>query len=125
MNREYRRKNGIISQKREFTDVQLKAFIDKGVEVELARIRNEIFQRYLYVTCMSLHDEFNFGKIRLTKMMEKIQLTLKCISEGRTSVQDIKKWMHDKYDISLITKYGEDNYESTKSGVNNSNDERP
>lgn len=115
MNRASRRKAGIVSQKREFTDAQLKAFIDKGVELELERTRNMIFERYLYVTCLSLHDEFNFGRKRLETMMQKIQLTLACIRDGDTSVEAIRKWLDKKYGMQLFIKYGKD--------VNNATDQ--
>jgi hypothetical protein len=83
-----------------------KSIIKKGVEEEFQRQSNDMTRRIFKLFCVSLNEEFQFGKERLERLLERIEN----ISEGRKD--DPVFWAHiDRAVKNIGLNFIEEDYE--------------
>ena len=72
----------------------MKQEIQKDVE---AKVITSVYAAFL----ISLHDEFDFGPVRLNRLLERVDKQFDAIMEDYCTVEDIKQAVFDETKIDL------------------------
>lgn len=104
MNREARRKKVEPEKTITITCSKLERMILADVERRMEPIRKELFNRMIYLQCYILHNTFDFGEIRLKRYLANLEFQLGCLETGDLTVNDMRDWLKDKYDIDFAVK---------------------
>lgn len=110
MNRKERRKAGIKTKvpTYRFTQEQLHAEINKGIDKFREEIRDDVTDKALrviaYVPLIVLHDKWEFGKKRLEKFLYEFAEQIDCLENQYVSFDDMIEAIKDETGL-VITDY--------------------
>lgn len=110
MNRKERRKAGIKKKvpTYTFTQEQLHAEINKGIDKFREEIRDDVTDKALrvlaYVPLMVLRDKFGFGKVRLDKFLREFAELVDCVENDYVGFEDMIETIKDETGL-VITDY--------------------
>ena len=113
MNRKERRKAGIKTKVATytFTQEQLHAEINKGIDKFREEIRDDVTDKALrviaYVPLIVLRDKWGFGKKRLQDFMFEFAEQVECLKKGYVSLEDMIETIKDEtgLDIKDLVKF--------------------
>lgn len=113
MNRKERRKAGIKKKVATytFTQEQLHAEINKGIDKFREEIRDDVTDKALrviaYVPLIVLHDKWGFGKKRLQDFMYEFAEQVECLKKGYVSLEDMINVIQEEtgLDIKDLVKF--------------------
>lgn len=110
MNRKQRRKAGIKTKvpTYHFTQEQLHAEINKGIDKFREEIRDDVTNKALrviaYVPLIVLHDKWGFGKKRLEKFLYEFAEQIDCLENKYVEFDDMIEAIKDETGL-VITDY--------------------
>ncbi|MDU2383225.1 MAG: hypothetical protein E7D50_01005 [Finegoldia magna] len=110
MNRKQRRKAGIKKKVATytFTQEQLQAEINKGIDKFKEEIRDNVTDKALkviaYVPLIVLHDKWGFGKKRLEKFLYEFAEQIDCLENKYVEFDDMIEAIKDETGL-VITDY--------------------
>jgi len=98
MNRTQRRSQGATTKNRTYT------FTEEGLQkymmTELETIKKSAtlsaIEGLMGSIIISLNNEFGFGKKRLNKFIDRLNLQYECVESGDMSLDDFNRWALDK-----------------------------
>lgn len=73
----------------------------KEVEKFVEETKLNTLQTMLAMCCMTLHDEFDFGKTRLQRFINRFNLKVECLAEDQVTWQDYLDTLEDETSIKL------------------------
>lgn len=73
----------------------------KEVERFVEETKMNTLQTMLAMCCMTLHDEFDFGKKRLERFIERFNLKVSCLADGDVTWQEYLDTLDDETGIKL------------------------
>ena len=107
MNRKQRRKAGIKTKvpTYRFTQEQLHAEINKGIDKFKDEIRDDVTDKALrviaYVPLIVLHDKWGFGKKRLEKFLYEFAEQIACLENKYVSFDDMIATIKDETGLNV------------------------
>lgn len=101
MNRRERRRNAIKERPRTVcvTEEKLQEVINKELEEIKNTVKAETVRQtvdlVMGVMVLAINNEFNFGHVRINRLIERINKQLECLNEGDLTREDIDKWCRE------------------------------
>ena len=87
-------------KRRGITGISLPAS-HKEIDRELDKIKMQILDTVLAMSCMVLRDNFSFGTKRLNRFKEKFNFKTECLQEGHLTWADIMETIKNEVGIEL------------------------
>lgn len=73
----------------------------KEIDHELDKIKMQVLDTVLAMSCLVLRDEFGFGEKRLKKFKERFVLKTECLQDGRCTWADVLETVKEETGIEL------------------------
>lgn len=74
----------------------------KEIDKELEKIKMQVLDTVLAMSCMVLRSDFGFGKRRLDKFKEQFNFNTECLMDGHITWADILETIKDEVGIELM-----------------------
>lgn len=99
MNRQERRRRKIGDKPRTYTltDQQIARLKANAVK----EASEKAFVAMLGLPLLTLRDEFDFGRIRLERFMERLLEKYKCFDEGYVGLEELKQVIEDETGVKI------------------------